>query len=286
MNIKGFILGCLIVAGNYLFAQNAPVTTAATVANAIPGQNVTVPVTVTNFNTIGSATLTLDYDYSKLHFVSGTQNPLLSGNFNVGDNDLGNGMHRLILGWYGSGTSLPNGTWIVNYIFTYISGTPSLQWYEMGPSCEYTDANANILNDSPTSSYYINGLVCGSLPAPGTITGINLVCQGQTSVAYSITPLQNVTGYHWLVPPGSSIASGSNTNSIMVDFSTSAASGNIAVNGVNECGNGPSSTLPVTVNNLPVAFAGNDTTITYGTFTFLHAANAQIGSSRSEPISA
>jgi len=183
MNIRWFITGFLIVAGNCLCAQNAPVTTISTVNNAIPNQEVTVPVTVTGFNNIGSATLTLNYDYSKLHFVSGTQNPLLYGNFSVGDNDLGNGMHQLILGWYGSGVSLPDGTWIVNYVFTYLSGTPSLVWYDIGPSCEYTDANSNILNDTPTSYYYINGLVCGGMSGPGLITGSSSVCQGQTAIA-------------------------------------------------------------------------------------------------------
>ncbi len=278
MIIRWLFIGFLLMLIHCLEAQNAPVTTIATVTNAIPSQDITVPITVTGFNNIGSATLTLDYDYSKLHFVSGTENPLLSGNFNVGDNDLGTGMHRVVLGWYGSGTSLPNGTWIVNYIFTYLTGTPSLQWYEMGPSCEYTDANANILNDIPTSSYYINGLVCGSMSGPGLVTGSSSICQGQTSVAYSIAPLQNVTGYHWTVPPGSSIASGNNTNAITVDFSPSAASGNVAVNGVNECGNGTVASLPVAVYNLPVANAGNDTTILYGTSAFLHAANGGTGS--------
>ena len=161
MIIRPLITGFLIVAGNFLCAQNAPVTTAATVSNAISGQEIVVPITVTGFTNIGSIALTMEYDSSKLHFVSGTQNPLLSGNFCLGDNDLGTGMRRIMLGWYGPGVSLPDGTWIANYVFTYFSGTPSLQWHEMGPSCDYTDADANILNDSPASSYYINGLISG-----------------------------------------------------------------------------------------------------------------------------
>ena len=278
MKICFFIIVCLFVAGNFLYAQNAPVTVAATVNNAIPNQTVTVPITVTGFNNIGSITLTLDYDYSKVHFVSGNQNPLLSGNFIVGDNDLGTGMHRIILDWYGSGISLPDGTWIVNYIFTYLTGTASLQWFDMGPSCEYTDANANVLPDSPASTYYINGLICGMVPTPGTITGSSSICQGQGSVQYSISPLPNVTGYLWSVPLGTSITGGNNTNSITVDFSTSAVSGNISVNGENDCGNGPASVFPVVVNSLPVANAGNDTTISFGTSAFLHAATAGTGS--------
>ena len=250
--IKQFIIGCLIVSGNALQGQNAPVTIAGTVNNAVPGQNIIVPITATGFNNIGSVTLTLDYDYQKLHFVSCTKNPLLSGTFNVGDNDLGNGIHRLILGWYGPATTLPEGSSIVNYEFFYVFGNASLEWIDIGPSCEYTDANANILNDFPTSTYYINGWICTPVSIPGPIAGSDTVCQGQTGVEYSIDPLLQVTGYHWSVPAGSTIVSGFNTNAITVDFPASSVSGNIEVNGVNECGNGPVSTLPVTIHNPPV----------------------------------
>lgn len=158
-------------------AQNAPVTTAATVNNAVTNQPVTIPVTVTGFNNIGSVTLSLDYNTSQLQYISATHNPALAGPFNVGDNDLGNGIHRLVLSWFGSGVSLPDGSSIVEYTFTYLSGTATLDWFDMGPSCLYSDADANILNDIPTSEYYINGRVCGILPLPGAIIGLNALCQ-------------------------------------------------------------------------------------------------------------
>lgn len=250
-NVRHFFVGCLIVSLNTMQGQNAPVTCAGTLNNAVPGQSIIVPVTATGFNNIGSVTLTLDYDYQKLHFVSSTKNPLLSGTFSVGDNDLGNGMHRLILGWYGTGTTLPDGASIVNYEFFYVFGNASLQWFDMGPSCEYTDANSNILNDLPTSAYYINGWICSAVSIPGPINGSDTVCQGQTGEVYRIDPLLQVTGYLWSVPDGSTITSGFNTNIITVDFSLSSVSGNIEVNGVNECGNGAVSKLPVTVYNQP-----------------------------------
>lgn len=258
-------------------AQNAPITTAASAGNTSPGQSVTIPVTVTNFNSIGSVSLTLDYDYSKLHFVSGSKNPLLPGSFDIGDNDLGNGMHRLVVGWYGQGTTLPDGSWIVNFYFTYISGTATLQWYDNGSSCEYADGNSNVLNDEPTNNYYINGAICGSLPAPGTISGNTSVCQGQTEVEYSIAPMSEVIGYYWTVPQGATIISGENTDTIVVNFSNNAISGNVSVCGVNDCGNGPSSALPLAVNVLPVADAGNDTTVFAGSSVILHAASGGTG---------
>ena len=75
-------------------------------------------------------------------------------------------------------------------------------------------------------------------------------------MTYSIVPIVNATSYNWTVPPGASIVTGSNTNSITVDFLNNAVSGNVTVYGVNFCGNGPSSQLPVTVNAMPVANAG------------------------------
>ena len=256
-------------------AQNAPVTTLATVGNAVPGQ-VTVPVTVVNFNNIGAISLDMDYTYAELHFIQEVPHPQLA-TFSIGETDLGNGKHRISMEWYGTGLSLPGGSTIMTLYFTYISGNTHLEWYDNGPSCEYADGNYNVLNDIPANSYYINGYVCGGIGNPGSITGSATVCRGQSGVAYSIAPLANVTGYIWTVPIGVIIVNGSNTNSIIVDFLNTAVSGMITVSGTNPCGSGSVSQLPVTVNELPVANAGNDTTITYGTSTILHAANGGIG---------
>ncbi|MCX6284450.1 MAG: T9SS type A sorting domain-containing protein, partial [Bacteroidetes bacterium] len=58
----------------------------------------------------------------------------------------------------------------------------------------------------------------------------------------------------WTLPAGASIASGFNTNSIIVNFSGAAVSGNITVYGNSLCGNGPASPpFPVTVTTLPIA---------------------------------
>ena len=260
-----------------IHAQNAPITTIATVGNAVSGQQVTVPITVANFNNIGALSLSLDYDNSKLQFVSGSQNPLLSGVFNMGDNDLGSCIHRIMIGWFGSGASLPEGSWIVNLTFTYVTGSPALQWFEMGPSCEYLDVNTTVLNDSPTPTYYINGRICGAIPNPGTVAGSSSICQGYRGVNYSISPMANVIGYNWVLPQGATIVSGINTNSIIVDYSATAVSGDITVCGVNECGSGPVSLLSVTVNHLPAANAGNDTIIGHGTSAQLHAASGGTG---------
>lgn len=91
---------------------------------------------------------------------------------------------------------------------------------------------------------------------PGSITGLSTVCQGQSSVTYSISSVANATGYQWTVPSGANIMNGQGTTSITVDYSTAAISGDVTVMGTNDCGNGPIQTSSITVNPLPAA-AGN-----------------------------
>jgi hypothetical protein len=269
--ISSFLLGCAMIS----IAQNAPITTCATVAGAMPG-SVSVPVTVTGFTNIGAVSLTLDYDYSVLHYVQGSPNPLLPG-FLSGDFDLGNGFHRISMGWYGSSNTIADGSTIMTLIFNYISGNSPLNWFDNGSSCEYADPMGNALNDIPGTTYYLNGYLCGATGNPGPVIGNYIVCQGQTGEPYSIAPLANVDGYNWTVPAGAVIAGGQGTNSITVNFSGTAVSGDITVYGFNPCGNGPLSQIPVTVNQPPFANAGNDITINYGTSTTLHAASGGTG---------
>ena len=96
-------------------------------------------------------------------------------------------------------------------------------------------------------------LTVNTLPdAAGTIVGTSTVCQGQTSVIYTVPSIANATGYVWTVPSGATIASGNNTNAITLDFNTSAVSGYITVQGTNACGSGIiSANFPITVNSLP-----------------------------------
>jgi len=86
----------------------------------------------------------------------------------------------------------------------------------------------------------------------GTISGTTTVCQGDMGVSYSVDTIANATEYTWTLPAGATIASGSGTNSITVDFSALATSGVINVYGTNACGNGQASPdFNVTVNPKP-----------------------------------
>ena len=81
-----------------------------------------------------------------------------------------------------------------------------------------------------------------TIPAqPGPVTGTHDVVVGQTAVLFSVPPVATATGYNWTLPPGATISSGSNTNSITVNFPPAIQSGNISVMATNGCGNSISS---------------------------------------------
>ncbi len=268
--LKGlFLFLCVIALSGKTYAQDAPVTTVQTVGEVNPGL-VEVVVTVDDFSDIRAISLSLDYDYSVIQFVQSVPNNQLPG-FISGDQDLGTGYHRLSMGWFGNGASLPDGETIMTLSFNYTGGISPLTWFDSGPTCEYVDINYVVLNDIPTEDFYINGYVCGVIGTPGTISGQNSVCQGQEEVSYSIDQVINATEYLWSVPPGAEIMTGQGTNSITVSYAETSSSGIVEVTPMNFCSAGTPSQLEVTVNILPIANAGNDTTINYGTSTILHA---------------
>jgi len=106
---------------------------------------------------------------------------------------------------------------------------------------------------------------CPTPATPGTITGQSSVCKNTSGVIYTVAPIAGATGYNWSVPAGVSIISGGNTNTITVNFSVSAVSGNITVTGTNSCGVGSASSLAVTVNALPAPTVGGPVSMCQGT---------------------
>jgi hypothetical protein len=121
-------------------------------------------------------------------------------------------------------------------------------------SATATSGNVSVLAQNSCGDGQASTLAVtvNTLPvAAGAINGESTICQGSTGVTYSVSAISGATGYNWTVPAGASIVSGNNTNSITVDFSLSAASGNVTVNGSNSCGNGTPSTMAVTVNTKP-----------------------------------
>lgn len=96
-------------------------------------------------------------------------------------------------------------------------------------------------------------IIVDTITVAGSITGTSSVCRATTGIVYSIQPIPNATGYQWTLPQGATINGPVNTNTITVDYSVTAISGNIVVRGINTCGNGVSSpSFYVTVKPLPL----------------------------------
>ncbi|MCX6243595.1 MAG: T9SS type A sorting domain-containing protein [Bacteroidetes bacterium] len=145
--------------------------------------------------------------------------------------------------------------------------TVTVTWNSAGSqtvSVSYKDGNG-CTAASPT----IFNVSVSSVPGPaGSITGVTPVCQGQIGVAYSVAPILNATGYFWTLPSGATVATGGNTNSITVDYSMSAVSGNITVYGTNIFGNGTTSPpFAVTVNPTPTVDPVSNQVVCTGTST-------------------
>jgi hypothetical protein len=109
----------------------------------------------------------------------------------------------------------------------------------------------NICGDGGTSPAFPVSIT--ALPDPaGTISGPSPVCQGDTGKVYIVPPIYGASNYSWSLPSGAYSVSGSGSNTITVDFSNTAVSGDITVYGSNSCGIGTvSPNFPVTINPIP-----------------------------------
>jgi len=80
-----------------------------------------------------------------------------------------------------------------------------------------------------------------------------MVCLGGGQKSYSVPSDPNSNSYTWTWPAGvTPVSTPPYTNTIILNFTNTAVSGNITVCGTNsDCGNGPLSTLAVTISPLP-----------------------------------
>jgi len=244
-----------LLQGSMVFSRNAPVTTAGS-SSVCPGVSVSVPVTVNGFTNIKAITLRLDYDPTQLTFLSYANLNSSIASASVNNVSVSPTLTKIMIVWADiTALSLANGSKLVDLNFTLLSGSPVLMFNNTdngGGDCEFADENGASMNDVPTETYYMNATINSlAVVTAGSITGPGIVCSGTSNVLYSVPPVTNATGYIWTVPPGGSIISGGNTNTITVNYSLSASSGNVTVKGTNNCGEGTPSSLPVTLKPSP-----------------------------------
>ncbi|MFZ4521746.1 MAG: T9SS type A sorting domain-containing protein [Bacteroidales bacterium] len=147
-------------------------------------------------------------------------------------------------------------SWTVPAGATIVSGlgTTSIT-VNFGPSAVSGNiivAGTNQCGNGTASTFAVT---VNPLPAAaGTITGPASVCAGSTGKVYTVATIANATSYVWTVPAGAIITSGATTNSIVVSFGNTPATGVITVKGTNTCGSGTvSPNFSVTINAIPTA---------------------------------
>ncbi|HRZ75907.1 MAG TPA: HYR domain-containing protein, partial [Bacteroidales bacterium] len=145
-------------------AGNAPLTSIGNY-RVCTGSMLDVPVIVSNFNSIGSISLTMAFDTGALSYQGATP---------------GSGFPGLAIshpipgvvfcgGFSMSGISLPDLSTLYTLHFKYKGGSSALHWSDNGTSCEYADQNFIVLNDQPTATFYHDGgLACSAEPPGGT----------------------------------------------------------------------------------------------------------------------
>lgn len=259
---------------------NAPITNAPNIDLCEGITPVNIPVTVSDFEQVGTFTLTLQYDASVLSFQSFTNNSNFP-NLEVIENSPG----TLVASGLSSapeGITLINNSTFFTINFNNLGGTTGVNWLDLGSSCQYTGPapEYEVMNDAPQSAYYINGFF-NELPVPlpaGNISGPEggVVCQGESGVVFSVSPITYANSYAWVLPEGATITNGEGTPEIIVSFSGNALSGDVSVYGINECGNGTvSPSFHLIVDTVPsiiiqptssdTVYAGNGTAVFFVT---------------------
>ncbi len=136
----------------------------------------------------------------------------------------------------GTGGTFVNST-LYNTVFTGVLGeTYTLRWTVTNVACSVSD---DVIISFPVVA-----------STPGAFTSSPTpVCQGSSGNIYTV-PLDPGVTYNWSYTGSGHTIIGSG-NSVTVDFSTTATSGNLNVTATNSCGTSAPRSVAITVNPLP-----------------------------------
>jgi len=139
-----------------------------------------------------------------------------------------------------------------SYIWNYsgtgatINGTGSNVTIDFSSSATggvLTSTATNSCGNGPVSADYPVSAVAPPAPdAAGAIAGTDSVCAGQTGVLYFVPLIANATSYIWEYS-GTGVTINGNTDSVYLDFSANATSGDLTVEGHNTISDGVTSPL-------------------------------------------
>jgi hypothetical protein len=163
------------------------------------------------------------------------------------------------------------------------SGTTNSITVNFGISALSGNITVNGRNSCGDGTSSTKAITINPLPAtPLNISGPTTVFHNQNSIIYGIAPTANTLSYVWTLPAGAS--GNSTTDSIVVNYGSSAVSGNITVKGINNCGSGSPAILPITVdpteNTIRLIVTGNTTSFTDEIIVSFGFANDQGGAEK------
>ena len=142
----------------------------------------------------------------------------------------------------GTNITAGQGTTTINATFGNISGSVCVKARN---ACETSGQTCIAVNVDPIPN------------TPGNITGPTSINPGQQSVTYFVASVNGASTYTWSYSGGGfSIASGTGTTTIVVNFSCAATAGSISVTANSTCGASPASSLALTITPLLAASAG------------------------------
>jgi parallel beta-helix repeat protein len=242
-----------------------PVTTLPTLT-ACANSLVEVPVTVTDFNDVGSISLRLKYDKTVMSYNSFSTVTGIA--FEVVSDETGTEGILTIGAMPASQINLANGATLLTLKFNFTSGTGNLQFDDSyNTYCEYGSGPPSFVAfcDEPGSHYYINGSVSceGIAPTITTAAGSldeTLECSNTTGINDALA----------LVPEATDICTANPTRHLISDETTPDANCPDAYvrtrtwNFSDECGNTSSNFVQViTVQDitLPIITCPTDITI-------------------------
>lgn len=211
---------------------------------------------------------------------SGTSYAYISG---IGDGSTLESQTVSVTATSSNQTLIPNSNITVSY--SGLSSTGYIYFYPASNQYGTTTITVTANDGGPNNNTIVRTFTVTVNPYPsaaGSISGNTTVCKNGSNYTYTIPAIANATGYNWSFPSGTVIVSGSNTNSVTVNFPATMGitSGTVSVYGTNSygCGSGTSSSKTIYFDAAPtIADAGADQIICNGT-TQLQGNPASVGS--------